>query len=214
MSEKSIYILLTRTSSILSRVIHRMTRAAYTHAALVMDEDFKEIYSFTRRNPRYILPAGLARENLRKGLYRARKDPPCRVYRLRVTEEEYERIRRRVQAMYAERENYHYNYLGVAANYFGRQHSAPKRYFCSEFVATMVKTGGHETAVVPARMRPMDFTKMPELDLVYQGSVRGLRRRVALQRAKRNAIWEVAEQEKVLLPKSCEKKKRKWTSWD
>ena len=209
MSEKSIYILLTRTSSILSRVIHRMTRAAYTHAALVMDEDFKEIYSFTRRNPRYILPAGLARENLRKGLYRARKDPPCRVYRLRVTEEEYERIRRRVQAMYAERENYHYNYLGVAANYFGRQHSAPKRYFCSEFVATMVKTGGHETAVVPARMRPMDFTKMPELDLVYQGSVSGLRRRVALQRAKRNAIWEVAEQEKVLLPKSCEKKKRK-----
>lgn len=209
MSEKSIYILLTRTSSILSRVIHRMTRAAYTHAALVMDEDFKEIYSFTRRNPRYILPAGLARENLRKGLYRARKDPPCRVYRLRVTEEEYERIRRRVQAMYAERENYHYNYLGVAANYFGRQHSAPKRYFCSEFVATMVKTGGHETAVVPARMRPMDFTKMPELDLVYQGSVSGLRRRVALQRAKRNAIWEVAEQEKVLLPRSCEKKKRK-----
>ena len=209
MSEKSIYILLTRTSSILSRVIHRMTRAAYTHAALVMDEDFKEIYSFTRRNPRYILPAGLARENLRKGLYRARKDPPCRVYRLRVTEEEYERIRRRVQAMYAERENYHYNYLGVAANYFGRQHSAPKRYFCSEFVATMVKTGGHETAVVPARMRPMDFTRMPELEQVYQGSVRGLRRRVALQRAKRNAIWEVAEQEKVLLPRSCEKKKRK-----
>lgn len=209
MSEKSIYILLTRTSSILSRVIHRMTRAAYTHAALVMDEDFKEIYSFTRRDPRYILPAGLARENLRKGLYRARKDPPCRVYRLRVTEEEYERIRRRVQAMYAERENYHYNYLGVAANYFGRQHSSPKRYFCSEFVATMVKTGGHETAVVPARMRPMDFTRMPELEPVYQGSVRGLRRRVALQRAKRNAIWEVAEQEKVLLPKSCEKKKRK-----
>lgn len=209
MSEKSIYILLTRTSSILSRVIHRMTRAAYTHAALVMDEDFKEIYSFTRRDPRYILPAGLARENLRKGLYRARKDPPCRVYRLRVTEEEYERIRRRVQAMYAERENYHYNYLGVAANYFGRQHSSPKRYFCSEFVATMVKTGGHETAVVPARMRPMDFTRMPELEPVYQGSIRGLRRRVALQRAKRNAIWEVAEQEKVLLPRSFEKKKRK-----
>ena len=209
MSEKSIYILLTRTSSILSRVIHRMTRAAYTHAALVMDEDFKEIYSFTRRNPRYILPAGLARENLQKGLYRARKDPPCRVYRLRVTEEEYERIRLRVKAMYAERENYHYNYLGVAANYFGRQHSSPKRYFCSEFVATMVKTGGHETAVVPARMRPMDFTRMPELEPVYQGSVRGLRRRVALQRAKRNAIWEEAEQEKVLLPRSCEKKKRK-----
>ena len=209
MSERSIYILLTRTSSILSRLIRRMTRAAYTHAALVMDEDFKEIYSFTRRNPRYILPAGLARENLRKGLYRARKDPPCRVYRLRVTEEEYERIRLRVKAMYAERENYHYNYLGVAANYFGRQHSSPKRYFCSEFVATMVKTGGHETAVVPARMRPMDFTRMPELEEVYQGSIRGLRRRVALQRAKRNAIWEAPEQEKALLLKSCSKKKRK-----
>ncbi len=214
MSEKSIYILLTRTSSILSRLIHRMTRAAYTHAALVMDEDFEEIYSFTRRDPRYILPAGLARENLRRGLYRARKDPPCRVYRLRLTEEEYARIRQRVRAMYAKRESYHYNYLGVAANYFGRQHSAPRRYFCSEFVATMVKTGGHETSLVPARMRPMDFTKMPELEPVYQGSIRGLRRRVAFQRAKHDAIWEKAEQEKVLLPKSSKKKKRKGTSWD
>lgn len=193
MSERSIYILLTRTSSILSRVIHRLTRAAYTHAALVMDEDFEEIYSFTRRDPRYILPAGLAREDLRKGLYRARKDPPCRVYRLRVTGEEYERIRQRVRAMYDKRESYHYNYLGVAANYFGRQYSSPKRYFCSEFVATMVKTGGHETAVVPARMRPMDFTKMPELEQVYQGSMSGLRRRVAARRARKDVIWGKAE---------------------
>ncbi|MBQ7321504.1 MAG: hypothetical protein IJW99_05360 [Clostridia bacterium] len=193
MSERSVYILLTRTSSVLSRLIHRMTRAAYTHAALVMDEDFEEIYSFTRRDPRYILPAGLAREDLRRGLYRARKDPPCRVYRLRLTEEEYGRIRARVQAMYARRERYGYNFLGVAANYFGYRYTAPRRYFCSEFVATMVREGGHETAMVPARMRPMDFAAMPELEQVYQGSVSGLRRRVAARRAKKDVIWGKAE---------------------
>ena len=130
---------MTRTSSILSRLIARLTRAAYTHAALSLDDEFEETYSFTRRNPRLILPAGLARENLWRGLYFARRDPPCRVYRLRMTEDEYERICRRVREMYAERERYHYNYLGVAANYFGHHYSTPRRFFCSEFVAEMLE---------------------------------------------------------------------------
>ena len=72
----SVYILLTRTSSILSRLIRILTRAAYTHAALALDEEFEETYSFTRRNPRLIWPAGLARESLWRGLYLARRDPP------------------------------------------------------------------------------------------------------------------------------------------
>ena len=197
---KSIYILLTRTSSILSRLIARLTRAAYTHAALSLDDAFEETYSFTRRNPRLILPAGLARENLWRGLYFARRDPPCRVYRLRLTEEEYERISRRVREMYAERGRYHYNYLGVAANYFGHHYSTPRRFFCSEFVATMVAMSEPKTEICPSRTRPMDLAELPELECVYEGTVGGLRDRIEDCRAWRVDLWEEGEEPAALTP--------------
>ena len=190
---KSIYILLTRTSSILSRLIARLTHAAYTHAALSLDDEFEETYSFTRRNPRLILPAGLARENLWRGLYFARRDPPCRVYRLRMTEDEYERICRRVREMYAERERYHYNYLGVAANYFGHHYSTPRRFFCSEFVATMVAMRDSKTEICPSRTRPMDLADLPELECVYEGTVGGLRDRIEDCHAFCIEMWEEDE---------------------
>lgn len=186
---QSVYILLTRTSSILSRIIGWLTRAAYTHAALSLDDEFEEMYSFTRINPRYILPAGFAREDLRKGLYRARKDPPCRVYRLRVTEEKYEEIRDRVREMFRDRARYHYNYLGVAANYFGRQYTTPRRFFCSEFVATMVALANPGAVISPSRTRPIDFTEMAGLECVYEGTVGKLRDRIDTQRERRMQMW-------------------------
>ena len=182
---QSVYILLTKTSSILSRLIGWLTRAAYTHAALSMDDEFEEMYSFTRLNPRYILPAGLAREDLRRGLYRARKDPPCRVYRLRLTQEEYDRMREHVREMYGERRRYHYNYLGVAANYFGKTYTSPHRFFCSEFVATMVADANPNAVICPPRTRPIDFTSMAGLECVYEGTVGGLRDHIDTHRARR-----------------------------
>ena len=189
----SVYILLTRTSSILSRMIRFLTRAAYTHAALALDDEFEETYSFTRRNPRLIWPAGLARENLWRGLYFSRHDPPCRVYRLRVTEEEYERISGRVRAMYADRGKYHYNYLGVAANYFGSRYSTPRRYFCSEFVASMVAMRETGKEICPARTRPMDLIGIPGAECVYEGTVGGLRDHIEDCRAFRMKVWEEGE---------------------
>ena len=191
---QSIYILLTRTASILSRIIAWLTRAAYTHAALSLDDEFEEMYSFTRLNPRYILPAGLAREDLGRGLYIARIDPPCRVYRMRVTQEEYDSICDRVHEMYEERRRYHYNYLGVAANYFGQKHSSRHRFFCSEFVATMVSLGNPDAVISPSRTRPIDFAEMAGLECVYEGTVGGLRDHIDTQRALRMKMWDELEE--------------------
>lgn len=197
---QSVYILLTRTSSILSRIIRRLTRAAYTHAALALDDEFEETYSFTRRNPHLVWPAGLARENLWRGLYFARRDPPCRVYRLRVTEEEYERICCRVREMYTQRKRYHYNYIGVAANYFGHHYTTPRRFFCSEFVASMVAPGMPAAAICPSRTRPMDFVEMAGLECVYEGTVGGLRDYIEDCRTWRMKMWDESEEEEAVIP--------------
>lgn len=48
---KTIYILLTRSGTLLSNLVYRLTGARYTHASLAFDEDLSCLYSSTRTCP-------------------------------------------------------------------------------------------------------------------------------------------------------------------
>ncbi len=184
-----LYILLTRTGSVPSRVIAKMTRAEFTHVILALDESFDQAYSFARLYPHFIFPGGMVKENLWRGLYLDRHDLPCRLLRLPVTEDEHFAVTVRVQSMFARRAQYHYNYLGVAANYFGLEHHSENRRFCSEFVAEMVALGDPSANIHPASTRPVDFTSMPELECVYDGTLNELRARIEESRTRRAPVW-------------------------
>ena len=47
---KTIYILLTRSGTLLSNLVYAVTGANYTHASLAFDEDLSCLYSSTRKN--------------------------------------------------------------------------------------------------------------------------------------------------------------------
>lgn len=53
------YLLLTRSRTLLSRLIRFITGQEFTHASIVYHH---EIYSITRLDRRFLLPAGFARE--------------------------------------------------------------------------------------------------------------------------------------------------------
>ena len=46
---KTIYILLTRSGTLLSNLVYAVTGANYTHASLAFDEDLSCLYSSTRK---------------------------------------------------------------------------------------------------------------------------------------------------------------------
>lgn len=48
MDKAHLYVVLTRTNTVISRLIHLVTRDEYTHAALALDRDLKEMYSFAQ----------------------------------------------------------------------------------------------------------------------------------------------------------------------
>ena len=84
---KTIYILLTRSGTLLSNLVYRLTGARYTHASLAFDEDLSCLYSSTRKNGYTMFPAGPSREYLDRGVFRLRPDVPCALYALEVSEE-------------------------------------------------------------------------------------------------------------------------------
>ena len=48
---KEIYLILTYTGTIPSKMIKMYTKYTYSHVSLSLDKDLSEMYSFARRNP-------------------------------------------------------------------------------------------------------------------------------------------------------------------
>lgn len=46
---KKIYLLLTRTGTKFSTIIHRVTKYEYTHASIALDKELNQLYSFGRK---------------------------------------------------------------------------------------------------------------------------------------------------------------------
>ena len=62
MAERTIYILLTRSGTWFSRLIHFATQDRYTHASIGLDGPDGPFYSFARKYRHLALPAGLVEE--------------------------------------------------------------------------------------------------------------------------------------------------------
>ena len=82
---KTIYLLLTRSETYFSRLIHHFTDGEYTHASIGLEGPKGPFYSFARKNPRMALPAGLIQEQADRGFFSLHPHIPCCLYELEVT---------------------------------------------------------------------------------------------------------------------------------
>ena len=171
MEERTIYILLTRSGTWFSRLIHLATQDRYTHASIGLDGPDGSFYSFTRKYRYLALPAGLVEEQVT--VYR--RAVPCCLYELTVSEEAYARLRQKLSSMYIQREEYRYNILGVFACYFNLSFQRQRHYFCSQFVAGLLEDcGAVELPKPPTLLRPADFCGVRGLRPVHQGALEGI----------------------------------------
>lgn len=139
---KTIYILLTRSGTLLSNLVYRLTGARYTHASLAFDEDLSCLYSSTRKNGYTMFPAGPSREYLDRGVFRLRPEAPCALYALEVSEEAYIRARRRANHMMAHGKLYRFNVLGLVLCAMHIRWQRRRHYFCSQFVSDVLEKSG------------------------------------------------------------------------
>lgn len=167
----SIYILLTRSQTLFSRLIHFATDDTFTHASISLDGPGGRYYSFARIYDQLALPAGMVEEGHRWHS-RAWSDTPCRLYELKVSAPVYRRLRLRLEAMYARRELYGYNLLGVLGCWFQYPLARRRHFFCSQFVAQLLEEcGAVELEKPPALVRPADLERLEGLRPVCQGAV-------------------------------------------
>ena len=169
---KKVYIMLTRTQSIVSKIVYFFTRASYTHASLVFDKGFNEIYSSTRKNGVTLFPAGPAREYLDRGFFARHGKTPCAVYEFEVTEEVYDKLYAETMSFINNSDCYKFNVWGLVSCKFGIPLYRKNKYFCSQFVAEILSRC--DAVPLPKEtglMRPSDYMTMPELTRVFEGDI-------------------------------------------
>ena len=171
---KTVYILLTSADTLFGRAIRGLGGAQFSHVSLALDRDLDQLYSFSRRFSFAMLPAGFQREDLRRGVYGRNPQTPCALYALPVTDAVFGRIEDRLGDMYARRWQYHYNLLGILGHVLGRPIRRRRHFFCSEFVAEILRDSGAAAPALDSAMtRPDDFLALPGAQCVYAGPLWG-----------------------------------------
>lgn len=168
----AIYILLTRSDTLLSGAISFFTGDSYTHVSLAFDPQLQSLCSFARRNAAFPLPAGLVRESLNGGYFCRHSEMPCALYVLPVSHAAYRKARRKVEKMLENRLDYRYSIKGLALCKLGIEEEREGHYFCSQFVGEVLEdSGGCALPKPPSLMRPQDYASLPEARCVFEGSL-------------------------------------------
>lgn len=178
---KTIYILLTRSGTLLSDLVYCLTGAPYTHVSLAFEESLATLYSSTRKNGYTMFPAGPSREYLNRGVFAMHANIPCALYALEATDEAYGRAYRRASRMINHGELYRFNSLGLLLCWLHIRWQRRRHYFCSQFVSEVLqKSGALDLPKDSTLMRPSDYAVMPNLKCLYRGPLYALPQRESM----------------------------------
>lgn len=172
MGDKKIYIVLTQTGTITSRIIKFLTGAKYNHSSISLNPDLKLMYSFGRINPYNAFRGGFVHESSDFGTFKRFSNTKAIVLEIEVDDETHKSITDTLEAMYESRNEYHYNYLGLWAAAFRIHRTKDNCFYCSEMIKEILIKHNIEGAdKLPSIVHPMDFCSIPH-NIVYDGLLR------------------------------------------
>lgn len=169
---EQIYIALVDTPGLFAGMIRAAIQKPYIHVVLSLDAGLHEAYSVGRRNPFIPWFAGFERED-REIICRAFPTARYRVYGIKCTAEQKEKIREQLQACYRKRFSYHYCVLGLPYILLQRPFYQKRHYTCSSFIARLLAENGlplfekHFSLVTPA-----DFYDLEKDNILFEGRLR------------------------------------------
>lgn len=167
-----VYLVFTRSKSIVSTAVFLFTKAKFTHVSISFDEKLEYMYSFGRRLPLVNLPAGLVKEHLDQGFYAVYKKIPCEVYSMECTAESRDKAEEIIETMFRERLKYKFSAIGLVLCRLNIAQKRPYRYFCSQFVSEVLQDSGICTLEKdPSLIQPMDLYRRNDIKFITRGTV-------------------------------------------
>lgn len=188
MDKNHLYIVLTRTNTVLSRLIRLFMNDEYTHAAISLDKDLNNMYSFGRKYIYNPFIGRFKREYIDDGFYRLQKEVPCIVLEVKVSKQQYEKAQSVVGGFISNSHLYKYNYKGLFYNLFDVERYEDKRFVCSEFVYYVLNQSGIADFDIPRNLvRPQSLLDIKS-NIVFKGDLKHFGKRENHYMIERNCI--------------------------
>ena len=86
---RQLYIVISQTGTLLSRILKQITGAEYNHASISLSRDLERMYSFGRRHPYNPFWGGFVIESPRTGTFKRFSETRVLVLSVSVTEEQH-----------------------------------------------------------------------------------------------------------------------------
>lgn len=166
---KSIYVVLSATPTKIGKFIRAVTRSSYNHASISLSHDLSEMYSFARYRARNALVGGFIKEFPERLTLGKDKDVHIKVYRIPVSNKQYNQMQSFIYSIRDCEEKYIYNSLAVLGRPFGIGYNTYKAYVCSDFVIRALMRGGLEFN--STRLTPGQMEKVLQPYLYFSGTL-------------------------------------------
>lgn len=169
---KKIYIVLAHTGTLLSRIIKIRTGAEYTHSSIALDEDLEQMYSFGRKYSYIAFIGGFVKEGASFGTYKRFYKTEISVFELPVTDEQYNKVCKRIDYIKEHKKEYRFNILGLFFAGFNKRLQFNKTYYCAEFVKKLLEVSDVDTSELPEVIKPEHFKMLSKAKLIYKGKLK------------------------------------------
>lgn len=171
--QKDLYIVLSSSSSVPAKLIKAFTKNNLNHSSITLDTSLHAMYSFGRLKMYNAFYGGFVREDKDKGFYQKFTDTYIKLYRLKVPEGTFEEVKSYLENAYINKKSFKYNFLGVVLAPFKIPIARENQYFCSEFVAMVIKRFKVREINRNIHLyRPYYFEELSDIELLYEGMLK------------------------------------------
>ncbi len=170
---KPIYIVVSQTGTILSRILKIITHKEYNHVSVSLNNDLELMYSFGRKKAYNPFIAGFVIESVNFGTFKRFYNTKVVVLEVTLPNENYEKMKTLIDLMVSDSKKYRYNYWGLYLAALKIPYKSHNRYYCSEFVRDLlIKYNVDGAEELNKIVHPMSFLNLPETQTVYIGKLK------------------------------------------
>ncbi len=173
---KQIYVVLSQTGTVLSRILKSLTHDMYNHASISLDPSLETMYSFGRLNPYNPFIGGFVIEGKNHGTFKRFFKTKAIVLELSITDDKFHEIEKYLAFLVEHRYEYKYNYWGLFLALFKKNYAPGNRFYCSQFVRHCLEAFNIENIdEIPKIVKPMDFLSLNNKRIIYNGVLKDYR---------------------------------------
>lgn len=167
---KKIYIILSYSGTILTKLIKVFTHYKYSHVSLALKSNVNIMYSFGRKKVNNPFDGGFIIETKDGSFYKKFNKTKCIIMEIDVNYQQYKKLLNLIKQYKKDINIYKYDIVGLVLRIFNIKITRRNYSVCTEFVRKVLE----ESAIYKfdnKLVKPIDFLNIHNKRIIYQGNL-------------------------------------------